>query len=293
MHSVFIVFICFLPYITTENSTILYSKYRWLRLPRTPKLPFPCTGQYANINNIRIWYTIYGPKRAPPILFLHAGLANSDYWGLQVPELKSSYRCILMDLRGQGRSTISSANITFDLMMSDVIALLNYIKIERVHLVGWGDGGIIGLNLAMNHRNRLISLFVFVANYDPSGFKDISISPVATAFVARSKAEYKAMNPDNDYAKVYNALSMMWATLPKWTQQDFKRIDEKLPVWIVDGDHDEAIFRNQPDNIFSWIPQSSELILPGTSFFALIQDPVVFTILLKRFLAEVDCPSYT
>ncbi|CAF3174374.1 unnamed protein product, partial [Rotaria sp. Silwood2] len=54
------------------------------------------------------------------------------------------------------------------------------------------------------------------------------------------------------------------------------------------GDHDEAIFRSQPDDMFSWIPQSSELILPGTNFLAFIQDPVVFTTSVKRFLAEID-----
>ncbi|CAF3189686.1 unnamed protein product [Rotaria sp. Silwood2] len=288
MHSVFIALLCFLPYITTQDSTILYSKYRWLQLPATPKLPLPRTGQYANINNIRIWYTIYGPKHAAPILFLHAGIGNSDYWGLQVRELKSFYQCILMDLRGQGRSFTSSASITYDLMTSDVIALLNYLKIKRVHLVGWGDGAIIGLNLAMNYPNRLISLFAFGANYVPTGVKDTSTLPVFIAFLERFKVEYAAMSPVNDYSNLLNNLTLMWATLPNWTQQDFERIDENLPIWIVDGDHDEAIFRSQPDDMFSWIPQSSELILPGTNFLAFIQDPVVFTTLVERFLAEID-----
>ncbi|CAF4271393.1 unnamed protein product [Rotaria sp. Silwood2] len=291
MHSVFIMLIYFLPYITTQNSTVLYSKYRWLQLPATPKLsPYPI-GQYAEINNILIWYTIYGSDNAIPLLFLHGGFANSDYWGLQVGELKSLYRCILMDSRGQGRSFTSSTNITYDLMTSDVIALLDYLNIERVHVVGWSDGGIIGLNLAMNYQNRLISLFAFGASYVPTGAKDVFISPVFMAYIERTKVEYEAMNPVKDYSSLYNNLTSMWAILPNWTQQDFERIDKNLPIWIVDGDHEEAIFRSQPDDMTSWIPQASELILPGTGHFAFIQDPVVFTAFVKHFVTEIDCPS--
>ncbi|CAF2597853.1 unnamed protein product [Rotaria sp. Silwood2] len=293
MYSVFVALICFLPYITTQNSTIVYSKYRWLRLPATPQLPHPRTGQYADINNIRIWYTIYGPEHATTILFLHGGLCNSNYWGLQVRELKSFYRCILMDSRGQGRSFTSSANITYDLMMSDVVALLNYLKIKRVHLVGWSDGAIIGLNLAMNYPNRLISLFAYAANYVPSGLRDTSTWPLNTAVFERAKAEYEAMSPINDFSNILNILSFMWATLPNWNQQDFERIDEKLLIWIVDGDHDVTIFRSQPDDMFSWIPQASELIIPETGLVAFMQDPELFTILLKRFLTEADCPHCT
>ncbi|CAF3771882.1 unnamed protein product [Rotaria sp. Silwood1] len=291
MHTVFIALICFLPYITAHHSTILHSKYRWLRLPATPKLPYPCIGKYATINSLQIWYTICGPKDAEPILFLNGGLVTSDYGGFQVQELKSFYRCVWMDSRGQGRSFPVPTNITYDLMMSDVIAFLNYLNIKRVHLVGWTDGAMIGLNLAMNHPNRLLSLFAFAANYVPSGLKDTSTSLVFNIFLERVQAEYGAINQASGYSNLLNILTVMWATLPTWTQQDFQRISETLPIWIVDADHSEVNFRSQPNDMFSWIPQSSELILPGTSHFAFMQDPVGFTTMVKRFLAEVHCPG--
>ena len=104
---------------------MLDSEYPWLRLPPTPELPNPHHGQYAQINNISIWYTIYGPTNGVPVLFVHGGLANSDYWGLQVQQLQSTYKCILIDSRAQGRSPSSSTNITYDLMTSDVVGLLD------------------------------------------------------------------------------------------------------------------------------------------------------------------------
>ncbi|CAF4384384.1 unnamed protein product, partial [Adineta steineri] len=134
-----------------------------------------------------------------------------------------------------------------------------------------------------------LSLFPFAANYIPSGVKDISNSIVFTTFLNRSQIEYQAINPAPNYTNLYNYLTTMWATLPNWTQQDFAKINPNLPVWIVDADHEEAIFRDQPDTMSSWIPQSGELILPRTSHFAFLQDSDWFTASIARFLVEVNC----
>jgi pimeloyl-ACP methyl ester carboxylesterase len=146
---------CLIVSIKAENSTILYSENPWLRLPATPQLPFPNHGQYAAINGIQIWYIIYDPNTGTPLLFIHGGFANSNYWASQIQQLKSVYRCIFMDSRGQRRSTMSSTGISYDLMKSDAIALLDYLGIQKIHLIGWSDGAIIGLNIAMNYPNRL------------------------------------------------------------------------------------------------------------------------------------------
>ncbi|CAF3181760.1 unnamed protein product [Rotaria sp. Silwood2] len=273
---------------TTRDSTVLNSVYPWLRLPSTPQLPLPHAGQYASVNGIRIWYTIYGPADGIPILFLHGGFANSDYWGLQVQQLQSTYKCILMDSRGQGRSPSPSANITYDLMTSDVVGLLDYLNINRIHLVGWSDGTIIGLNMAMKYPRRLISLFAFAANYNSSGAKDISVSPVFPVYLTRSKSEYEQLSPVKNYQDLYNNLTTMWSTLPNWTKTDFNKIPHDLPVWIVDGDHEEVINREQTDTMTTWIQQAGEMILPKTSHFAFIQDPINFTAAVARFLTETQ-----
>ncbi|CAF4941263.1 unnamed protein product [Rotaria sp. Silwood1] len=280
------IFFHFLTSIKSENSTVLNSEYPWLRLPPTPQLPFPDNGQYAQINNISIWYTIYGPTNGTPVLFLHGGVANSNYWGLQIQQLQSIYKCILMDSRAQGRSLSSSTNITYDLMTSDVVSLLDYLGLNKIHLVGWSDGANIGLNLAMNYPNRLYSLFAFGANYHTSDENDPSIPPVFAAYLKRAQAEYEAFNPNKQYEILLNDLLIMWANYPNWQKADFDKIPSNLPVWIVGGDHEEVINREQPDTMASWIPQSGELILPRTSHFAFIQEPTKFTIALEQFLAE-------
>ncbi|CAF4175818.1 unnamed protein product, partial [Rotaria sordida] len=183
-------------------------------------------------------------------------------------------------------STLSSTSISYDLMMTDVIGLLNYLGIRQVHVVGWSDGAIIGLNLAMNYPNRLISLFAFAANYIPSGVKDISSSAVFNAYLERTRIEYEQLNPIKDYQSLFNNLTTMLATLPNWSQSDFKKILSNIFVWIVDADHEEAIYRDQPDTMALWIPQAGELIIPRTSHFALIQDPETFMMAIAQFMTK-------
>ena len=289
MRLISIVFLCVFACMAGASSKTSNTVYPWLRLPPTPRLPLPSKGQYAKIGDIRVWFNVYGSAKRPPVLFLHGGFGNSDYWGLQVRELRKSYRCIVMDSRGQGRSTLSSANITYDLMTSDVVALLDYLHIPRAHIVGWSDGAIIGLNLAMNYPTRLRSLFAFAANYDLSGAIVGSTSPVFPDYLARSQIEYEKINPESNYSNLFTNLITMWTTQPNWNQTDFAKIKEDLPVWIVDADHEEVILREQPDTMTKWISQAGELILPRTSHFAFLQDARGFTSSLKRFLADTSC----
>ena len=292
MDKLFIALCCLIPYITEHNMEILNSKYPWLSLPATPRLPQPIRDYHAYINDISIWYTIYGPDSGIPVLFLHGGFANSDYWGFQIQELKSVYRCILMDSRGQGRSSMSSANITYDLMTTDVVALLDHLEIASTHLIGWSDGAIIGLNLAMNYPERLSSLFAFGANYVYTGGLDVSTSIVFNAYLHRTQIEYEAMNPAPVYTTLVRNLMTMWSTLPNWSHEDFEKIETNLSVWIVDGDHEEVVSREQPDTMFKWIPQAGELILSRTSHFAFLQDPEAFTAAVSKFLNEANYSEF-
>lgn len=266
-------------------ATPIHAAYLWTTLPPTPQLPQPSTGQYVNVNHANLWFNSYGRQSGIPILFLHGGLANSDYWGLQVDALKASYRCIVVDSRGQGRSTLSTDPVTYDLMMSDIIKFLDLLEVAKVHVVGWNDGATIGLNLAMNHPERVISVYAFAANYRASGLKDMAESPVFADFFNRSQAEYAKLNPVNDYVSLYNNLTTMWVSLPNWDDTDFAKIPSNVYVWIAAGDHEDTIIRDQVNQMASWIPHSGQLILPRTNQFAFLQDPDMFTASLKQFLS--------
>jgi pimeloyl-ACP methyl ester carboxylesterase len=261
-----------------------YAEPQWLTLPPTPVLPKPEQSGLAPVNGIKIWYAVFGSGE--PMILLHGGLANSAYWGDQVPALMKRYRVIVMDSRGHGRSTRDERPYGYDLMASDVLGLMDYLKIDKAAIVGWSDGAILGLDIAMHHPERLTKLFAFAANSDPSGVADIGHSPVFNAYIARAEKEYEKISPTpTQYKAFVDQITKMWDTEPNWTAADLAGI--KVPTWIVDADHDEAIKRENTLFMAQQIPGCGLLLLPQVSHFAFLQDPQLFTAAVLHFMAHV------
>jgi len=102
---------------------------------------------------------------------LHGGLGNSDHFAFQLPALVGSFQVIVVDSRGQGRSTLSKQRLSYHAMAEDVIAVMDRLKIPHAHLAGWSDGGAIALDLAVHHAARVDRVFVIGTNYDAKGTK--------------------------------------------------------------------------------------------------------------------------
>ena len=256
---------------------------QWLTLPPTPTLPRAEESGLAAVNGIRIWYATFG--KGDPVVLLHGGLANANYWGHQVPVLAERYRVIVMDSRGHGRSTRDERPYGYELMASDVLGLMDFLKIPKAAVVGWSDGAILGLEIAIRHPARLSKLFAFAANSDPSGVKDIAKSPVFNAFIARAAKEYEALSPTpGQYQSFLDQIGKMWATQPNYTAAQLNGIS--TPTWIVDADHDEAIKRENTEYMAAQIPDAGLLIQPEVSHFSFLQDPKQFNESVLHFLAR-------
>jgi pimeloyl-ACP methyl ester carboxylesterase len=257
---------------------------QWMTLPPTPTLPDTAESGYAPVNGVKIWYAVFG--QGQPVILLHGGLGNSSYWGNQVPELAKHYKVIVMDSRGHGRSTRNEEPYGYDLMASDVVALLDYLKIDKTALVGWSDGAILGLDIAIHHPERLSKLFAFAANSDTSGVADISKSDVFNAYIDRASKEYEVLSATPaEFGTFVDQISKMWATQPNWTADDLKKIT--VPTWIVDGDRDEAIKRENTEFMAANVPDAGLLILPNVSHFAFLQDSKQFTDAVLHFMEAV------
>lgn len=264
------------------TKTFATAEPRWLQLPPTPTLPHATLTGFAPINGIKIWYAVFG--QGEPVILLHGGLANSNYWGHQIPALAKQYKVIVMDSRGHGRSTHNNQPYSYALMASDVLGLMNYLKIKRSAIVGWSDGAIIGLDLAIHHPARVTKLFAFAANSNPSGMiEGASHSAVFRAYIARAEKEYAQLSTTPSYFNTLaEKLEKMMATQPNFTQAQLKAIT--LPTWIVDGDHDEGIKRENTEFMAAQIPNAGLLLQPEVSHFSFLQDPIQFNNDMLHFL---------
>jgi len=256
--------------ILLASAAALGAEPQWLTLPPTPTLPKPAQSGTATVNGIKLWYATFGQGK--PVILLHGGLANANYWGHQVRALQPRYRVIVMDSRGHGRSTRDERPYDYDLMAADVIGLMDFLKIPKAAIVGWSDGAILGLEIAMQHPERVTKLFAFAANSDPSGLADTAKSPIFNAFIARAEKEYQALSPTPaQYKRFLEQISKMWETQPNWTVENLRAIT--VPTWIVDADHDEAIKRENTEFMAANISGAGLLLQPGVSHFSFIQDP--------------------
>jgi pimeloyl-ACP methyl ester carboxylesterase len=266
------------------GGTAAQAAEQWMTLPPTPTLPKAAASGYAPVNGVKIWYAEFG--KGQPVILLHGGLGNSNYWGLQVKALEKHYRVIVMDSRGHGRSTRNEQPYGYDLMASDVIGLMDYLKIQKAAIVGWSDGAILGLDIAINHPERITKLFAFAANSDPSGVADISKSEVFNAYIARTEKEYDKLSATpGQFSAFVDQIGKMWATQPNFTKAQLAGI--KTPTWIVDADHDEAIKRENTEFMAASIPGAGLLIQPEVSHFSFMQDPQQFNDDVLHFLQHV------
>ena len=257
---------------------------RWETLPPTPAPIATDRSGEVEANGIKIHYAIYG--KGWPVIFLHGGLANTDYWGNQVPVVAAHHTVILMDSRGHGRTTRDARPYGYDLMADDVVALMDVLKIPKADIVGWSDGGILGIDLAMRHKDRVGKVFAFAANTVTSGVVEgVEKNPTFAAFIGRAGHEYAEHSATpKQYDAFVDQISKMWADQPNWTDDQLKAID--TPILVVDGDHDEAIKRAHTEYIAATIPHAGLLILPNVSHFAFLQDPDQFNFAILHFLGD-------
>jgi pimeloyl-ACP methyl ester carboxylesterase len=259
------------------------AKEIWQTLPLPPAMPTPRESGMAPVNDIQMYYAIYG--EGDPVLLIHGGLGNADDFGFLVPALAESHRVIVADGRGRGRSTRSDKPFSYDLMADDYLALLDHLGIEKVALVGWSDGAIIGLDIAMRHPERLSRLFAYGANYTAAGFKaSAADDPIFKTAVARAGKDYARLSPTpGEFDALVAQMSEMWATQPNYTKDQLRAIT--VPTVIFDGDHDEGIEPAHAAEMAELIPGAKLVIMKDASHFAMWQKPDEFNATVLEFLA--------
>jgi pimeloyl-ACP methyl ester carboxylesterase len=115
---------------------------------------------YAEIPGARIWFKDTGGSGVP-VVFLHAATGNSQAWEYQLPAFTTrGYRVIVYDRRGWGRTVIDPAGPQPGTAADDLQALMNYLCIDRFHLVATAAGGFVALDYALSFPQRLRSLVI-------------------------------------------------------------------------------------------------------------------------------------
>jgi pimeloyl-ACP methyl ester carboxylesterase len=256
----------------------------WKTLPDLPPLPVADDSGFATVNDIKLYYAVFNKNGDKPVLLLHGGLVSSDYWSFQVPSIAKTHKVIVVDSRGHGRSSMSQQPLSYELMASDIIGLMDYLKLDRTSVVGWSDGGIIGMLLAIQHPDRMDKLFTFGSNYNRSGYKsEPGDSIMAKRFMSQVQENYRRLSPTPEgFFKLRSALTKMYGVEPDLKPEDLKKIQE--PTIIACGEYEQFIKREHFEELARIIPNAKLVVIPNVGHGGPVQDPAKFNRAVIKFL---------
>jgi len=125
----------------------------------------PAAGRYYNIRGIKMYCEVYG--KGKPLLLIHGNGGDISAFGKNIPYFSKKYMVIAVDSRAHGKSTDPRDSLSFEMMADDFAALLDAMHIDSSYVIGWSDGGINALLLAMRHPDKVIRLASTGANLWP------------------------------------------------------------------------------------------------------------------------------
>jgi len=231
-------------------------------------------GKYINVNGVNLYYETYG--KGEPLLMIHGNGGSFICFKNQVSTFSKHFKIILVDCRGRGNSSYQNGKeLTFDLQVEDISLFLDKLNIHKTNILGWSDGGIIGLLLAIKHPEKVNKLVTSGANIFPEGvidFEDIKKTAV--------DLESKNTNHENDLSIDLNNLDLKY---PHLNYSDLKVIKSK--TLIIAGDHD-VIKGEHTLKIFESIPNAQLAILSNSTHSALLENSKLFNEIVLHFLTK-------
>jgi pimeloyl-ACP methyl ester carboxylesterase len=251
---------------------------------------------YLPINGVNLYSEVVGTGE--PVLLLHGGFCSLESLRAQSDALVGSHRVFAFERPGHGRSADIDSDYSYARGLSDTLAYLDAYDLDSVHVIGYSDGAILGLLLALEHPERIRSLVAISANINPTGFTssaeaagavmldspaaaDRGVEPAAEPDVER--AHYNRLSPDGpDHADVVlNKLFRLWTTEPRLEPADLAAVS--TPTLIMAGDRDSI----RPDHsllIAASIPGAQLCIVPGATHNLIAERPELISVIIREFL---------
>jgi pimeloyl-ACP methyl ester carboxylesterase len=219
------------------------------------------TGHYYTLRGIKMYVEEYGAGK--PLLLIHGNGGSIAAFSQNIPYFSKFYKVIAADSRAQGKSTDPGDSLSFEMMADDFAALLDVMHIDSAYVLGWSDGGINALLLAMRHSEKVIKLVSSGANLTPDSSAIIPSEWMneQKEFESKKNKTWATEKEKNDW-KIF-LLDWLQPNVPF---SELKAI--RCPSLIICGDHDvitiehtAAIYKNIPRAYLWVVPNSSHSTL--------------------------------
>lgn len=239
-------------------------------------------GKYADIRGFKMYYEQYG--KGEPLLIIHGNGGSINNFLYQIPYFAKNYHVILADSRAQGKSVDHADSLSYEMMTDDLNALLDKLNLKSCYVIGWSDGGINGLLLAIRHPDKVKKLAVTGANLWPDS---TAVDPFVYkwAMDANKTARDSINRMKSPTPEIKNQLKLLYLLSyePHITVQQLHTIS--CPTLVMGGDHD-VILPKHTMLIAQSIPNSYLWIIPNSGHSTPIYKRDQFNKVIGDFFAK-------
>ena len=216
---------------------------------------------------------------AQTLILLHGNGEDHRYFARQIAAFSARFRLVLMDTRGQGRSSAGRGKLNFSVFTQDLLRLMDALHIPKAHLLGFSDGGNLALTFALAHPQRVLSLILNGANLAPQGMRPLVQLPVV--------AEYHLcglLSPFSQNFRQKQQILGLMVNHPHISPHQLAALT--MPALVIVGQHD--MIRHQHSLLIAHsLPRSRFVCLPGADHFCAAKQPEAFNRAVLSFLSAL------
>ncbi|AII50833.1 alpha/beta fold hydrolase [Hymenobacter sp. APR13] len=221
----------------------------------------PAAGHYRLVRGVKLYYEVYG--KGQPLLLIHGNGGSIEKFKANIPYFAQRYQVIAVDSRAHGKSVDLGDSLSFEMMADDFAGLLTELHLDSVNVLGWSDGGINALVLALRHPRKVRRLAATGVNLSPDSAAIVPAvwKEVQAAYQADKGKVFSDPQKRNDW-KVFT-LDVLQPNIPVATLRQIK-----APAFLIAGDrdvithaHTVAIYRNLRRSWLWIIPNSGHATL--------------------------------
>jgi len=237
-----------------------------------PGMSQPTEWHSTEIRGHRMFFATRGS--GPTLVFLHGGGDSGEHsFVRQLDVFSERHHIVAPDQVGQGRTPDVPGLLSYTAMMQDTATLLQQLKLKHVDVVGFSDGGILALMLAIRHPELVRRLVISGVNISPEGLVTENLEGLRADDTPTPKT-------------IDEKLGHLWATSPTEDELSLALLGKiTQPVLLVSGDHD-VITLEHTLQIFHALPNSELCVLPGTDHGTFSSRPEWLNPIIGAFLAR-------
>jgi len=264
---------------------------------------------YANLGDAKIYYEQKGEGTL--IIFLHGGYCDTRAWDYQFDEFAKNYHVIRFDLRGFGKSSVPDTTKPYQ-FVDDLVALMDYLNIEKAVIVGHSMGGVPAFKLAYNYPEKVLALVLLesgpyhkgmfanedakvlaqVGKVDEIGKKE-GAEAAKKAFLNINLLKPALKNPLSK--KILTDMTMdysgwNWVNKVTWQPGPVRDLNEysqmNVPTLICLGELSLPFYHRTMYEINQALPNSKLVEISHSGHMIQLENPKEFNKVLKNFLKK-------